>query len=253
VSIPDNARPILDFIGHKEAPLGYGQVYGKSKVQPPRDITTMSINEVLAWQDASVAAGSKSSAAGRYQVIRKTLRGLMGQLGLSGDEVFSSDMQDQLGFALLKGAGYTRWAAGAMPTEKFANGIAGVWASMPLVTGPKAGSSRYAGIAGNKALTSPDKFLAALGGATKPSAVGAEASPDGLDGQGRYVSTTTGAPPAPLDLAGAGDANPPAGPAPGFPSQPGATAQPRLSLWASLAAAILRLLSSLLRGSGKRS
>lgn len=59
--------------------------------------------------DQVIAAGPgwtkayKSSAAGRYQFMRATLKNLKKSLGLTGKELFSADVQDRLGFELLGG------------------------------------------------------------------------------------------------------------------------------------------------------
>ena len=67
---------MLNMIGALEAPAGYDQVYSGVVDHPPRRITTMTVDEVLAWQRQTVRT-SVSSAAGRYQIIRPTLQGLL--------------------------------------------------------------------------------------------------------------------------------------------------------------------------------
>ena len=52
---------------------------------------------------------------------------------------------------------------GEITREQFANNLASEWASLPLVTGPNAGRSKYAGDdAGNRALTTVQEFLNAI-------------------------------------------------------------------------------------------
>lgn len=52
---------------------------------------------------------------------------------------------------------------GEISREQFANNLANEWASLPLVTGPNMGRSRYAGdSAGNRALTKVQEFLDVL-------------------------------------------------------------------------------------------
>lgn len=70
-----------------------------------RDLVNMTINEVLEMQRQMLAhpANKKnSSAAGAYQIVRKTLQGLVDELGLSGDELYSREMQDRLAAQLLR-------------------------------------------------------------------------------------------------------------------------------------------------------
>lgn len=55
-------------------------------------------------QDIQRAHGEKtgSSAIGRYQIIRKTLAGLMKKLSLSPNLKFTPELQDRLALALLE-------------------------------------------------------------------------------------------------------------------------------------------------------
>lgn len=163
-TIPADARALLNFIGNKEAPKGYDQPYGGVTVQPPRPLTSMTINEVLAWQDEAVRRGSKSSAAGRYQFIRGTLRSTVRQMGLSGNERWSPDLQDQMAFHLLRGRGYDKFRSGEISAERFANNVAREWASMPVVSGPKAGRSYYDGDGLNKSLVNVNDYMGAVAG-----------------------------------------------------------------------------------------
>jgi len=157
-------RNVLAFVGDKEAPGGFDQVYSGSKLAPPKPITTMSINELLAWQDASVAAGSESSAAGRYQIIRKTLRGLVAKMGLNGSETFNQELQDRLAVELMNEAGLAQFKAGEITASEFGNRLSGVWAALPRVSGDGAGRSTYAGDGLNAATTSVDAFMGILAG-----------------------------------------------------------------------------------------
>ena len=64
---------------------------------------------------------------------------------------------------LLNGRGLNRFLKGEITREQFANNLASEWASLPLVSGPNAGLSAYAGDrAGNKALTTVQAFLSAI-------------------------------------------------------------------------------------------
>lgn len=70
-----------------------------------RDLVNMTINEVLEMQRQMLAhpANTKnSSAAGAYQIVRKTLQGLVSDLGLTGEELYSKEMQDRLAMQLLR-------------------------------------------------------------------------------------------------------------------------------------------------------
>lgn len=161
-------KGVLDFIANFEAPEGYNQVYGGTRLDPPRPITTMTVREVLHWQDRSVAAGSASSAAGRYQIIRGTLREQVraGAVGL--DEKFTPEVQDRIGNSLLEKRGLSDYRAGRISRETFADNLAKEWASLPAQKrdkrGRKAtGQSYYAGDGLNRAHTSQQSVLDVLG------------------------------------------------------------------------------------------
>jgi len=175
--------PLLDFIGSKEAPRGYDQVSGliSQSDYPYKPITQLTIGELLDWQE-SIDHLQLSEASGRYQIIEDTLRGydngqrgspksqpsyytpLYQSAGLSLSDLFSPKNQDKMATALLRGAGLDRYLAGTMSVQAFANAVAGVWASMPIVDGKDAGQSVYEGdIAGNSAKnTSIQAYLLVL-------------------------------------------------------------------------------------------
>jgi len=147
---PERLAGLLGFIGNLEAPLGYNQVYGRNKMAP---LDQMTINQVLSYQRDRVRRGSPSSAVGRYQFIRPTLRGLVRELGLSGDELFTPELQDSLAVHLLKRRGLDKYLDGQISLENFGNSLAREWASLPVLTGRKRGRSYYAGDGLNNALT----------------------------------------------------------------------------------------------------
>ena len=159
---PGRVRRLLDFIGSAEAPQGYDQVYSGSAIAPPQPVTSMTLSEVLAWQDRSVAAGAASSAAGRYQIVRDTLRGLIRNEGLSGGELFDAAMQDRLAIALMRQKGLDEFLAGQMNAATFGNGLAQVWAGLPRVAGRGAGDGVFDGFAGNNNTVSADAFIEIL-------------------------------------------------------------------------------------------
>ena len=158
-------KGLRDFIGQLESRGDYNAVYGGSRIQPPRPITTMTVREVLAWQDRSVAAGSASSAAGKYQIIRGTLRGLVSRGVVRLDEVFSPEVQDRCADALLRQRGLDDYRAGRITAAKFADNLAKEWASLPAILRdkrgrPAQGQSYYAGDGLNRALTTRAAVLA---------------------------------------------------------------------------------------------
>lgn len=126
--------PLLDLIGRAESGGNYDAHFGKANNTNPR-FTSMSIDAVIAWQKAFVSAGSISSAVGKYQIIRRTLKGLKTRLGLSGTEPLNVSRQDNMALTLLKGRGLEALLSGAISKERFIDNIAMEWAGLPNMTG----------------------------------------------------------------------------------------------------------------------
>lgn len=157
-SIPRPAARILDFIGEKEAPNGYDTVYGNNQRKLTKPITQMTVDELIANQ-SGFTKNFGSSASGRYQFMRATLQDLKKTENLSGREIFTPDLQDRLGYALLKRRGYTQWVNGTINHDSFMIGLAKEWASFPVpfdMQGAhrkvKRGETYYAGDKLNKSL-----------------------------------------------------------------------------------------------------
>ena len=167
-----NETTMLDFIGSLEAPGGFDTVYYGVRIAPPRPITTMSVGEVLDWQRRTVRGGSVSSAAGRYQIVRPTLKRLVDTGVVSRGETFDAATQQRLGLHLLRETGYRAGDTSAAT----ANRIAGVWAALPRIGGPGAGRSVYEGIAGNHALVKAGTYRGVLECRIAPEYTVAEAS-----------------------------------------------------------------------------
>ncbi|RWB64374.1 MAG: hypothetical protein EOQ48_01785 [Mesorhizobium sp.] len=155
--------PLLNLIGHTEGTdqgegynetLGYGAFTG-GKV----NLESMTLDQIDQLQTRMLSHPDNkwnSSAVGRYQIIRTTLRDLRRDLGLSGDEVFDRRMQDRLGMALLEKRGLSRWQSGQMSDAAFMNELAKEWASLPTPSGRGAYN-------GQRAVVSPGGVLTALG------------------------------------------------------------------------------------------
>lgn len=122
----------------------------------------MTIGELVDEQ-ASFTKRFKSSASGGYQFMRKTLQDLSRELRLSGKQMFDPDLQDRLGYHLLKRRGYVEFMAGQISVNEFAKRLAMEWASFPVLVATKGqhqqlkrGQSYYDGDALNKALVKPE-------------------------------------------------------------------------------------------------
>lgn len=167
-SIPKSAAILLDFIRQTEVgtsgPSGYDVIYGFNQGKLPKRLTQMTLAEVQAAQP-SWTRNFKSSAAGGYQFMRATLGGLIRELGLSGSQLLDANLQDRLGYHLLKRRGYLQWMAGTMSGVEFGKRLAQEWASFPVLAATKGahrqlarGQSYYSGDKLNKALVSPSQI-----------------------------------------------------------------------------------------------
>lgn len=145
---------LLNLIGKAESGIhGYNQTFGGKA-----PITDMTIDEVLDHQDTMKAAGSPSTAAGRYQFLQKTLKTLKKELGLTGEEKMTPELQDGLAIHLMRRRGLDRYLQGELGKEQFVNRLAQEWAGLPTT----AGQSYYAGDGLNKSNVPLDAFLTAV-------------------------------------------------------------------------------------------
>ncbi|MFW2589237.1 hypothetical protein [Sagittula sp. SSi028] len=139
---------LRDLIAEAEAgPAQYDAVQYGARIKPPKPPTQMTIGEIYAWIQATPR---QPHAIGRYQIIPKTLRGLVRKSGLPLTTRFSPQVQDQLADILLEEAGLSAMRKGALSRKGFMNNVAKIWAGLPNSTG----RSHYHGYAGNKATMS---------------------------------------------------------------------------------------------------
>jgi muramidase (phage lysozyme) len=165
--VPAGAMPILTLIGSVEAPGGYRQIYGgiPAAQYPPMPITSMTVDQVIEWQTRiRQAPNVASTAAGRYQIIRDTLAGLRTELRCGG-WIFDGPTQDRLAFALMRRRGWDKFKAGQISAATYGNALAREWASLPVIGGPNAGRSYYAGDGLNRSHVGVLEILAVLEGA----------------------------------------------------------------------------------------
>lgn len=92
-------KALLDLIASGEAnrgsPFGeYGGMHAGIKDAP--NVADMTIGQVKQLQRDKVSQGAKSSAAGRYQIINKSMDKYKQAAGLTDDDVFSPDNQDRM-------------------------------------------------------------------------------------------------------------------------------------------------------------
>ena len=122
-----------------------------------------------ALETAALQVGDAIITVSGYQFMRKTLQDLARELGLSGKQVFDPDLQDRLGYHLLKRRGYEEYMAGKITMTELAKRLAMEWASFPVLTATKGqhqqlkrGQSYYDGDALNKALVKPEAIETVL-------------------------------------------------------------------------------------------
>lgn len=160
---------ILNLIASKESGGNYNAFFGNGANQDNPRFTQMSITDVLGWQDQFVQSGSRSSAVGKYQIIRKTMRGLIKSMQLDTSNLFDENMQDKMAMKLMLGRGLKSFLSGGMSVTGFGNNLAKEWASFPVLSNIQGahrsvtrGSSFYSGDNLNHAHVDPADVEAAL-------------------------------------------------------------------------------------------
>lgn len=187
VNVPSSAATLLDFIGKAETGKtgrdAYDVLVFNRQNKLPKPLTEYTIDELLQAQKVWASSGwtvngkrLRGSAAGKYQIIRKTLLGLVQQLGIPGSTKFSPDVQDRLGFQLLTTRGWQAYVSGQITLNAFALSLAKEWASMPVLSTVRGanrevvrGESYYAGDGVNASQKSADEFEAILLAVKSPS------------------------------------------------------------------------------------
>ena len=123
---------VFGLIGQLESRSDYNTMAGGGN---KKQLTSMTINEVLQYQNSR---GKNMKAAGKWQIMPNTLRGLKKSMNLTGEELFTPEMQDRMAFELAMNRKGYRQFANATGDEKLAlmgaaqNDLAKEWASMPM-------------------------------------------------------------------------------------------------------------------------
>ena len=141
VSTPDLYyvyRPLLDLIGFTEGTdkgdgynetLGYGAYTGGDV-----DLVKMSLKQIDDLQGKMLAHPKNklnSSALGRYQIVRTTLRTIKRTLQLSNNLLFNEAFQDRCACYLLGVRGIDKYLSGRLKEDTLINNLAQEWASLP--------------------------------------------------------------------------------------------------------------------------
>ena len=164
-------RGLLNFIAELESAGNYDAYYSRARNTDNPRVSAMTLAALRTWQDEFVGPrGMPSSAAGRYQIIRRTLDSLINSMSLDPTAtVYDPNTQDSMAVKLLEGRGLKQYLGGNLSVDDFANALAREWASLPVVT-PQArdgrsiqpGFSYYSGVGDNKALAGVESFRRAV-------------------------------------------------------------------------------------------
>lgn len=174
VSVTQQEQYLLNLIASGESSRSGGDPYCSlyPSTYEPR-LVTMTINQVIDFQRYRTASrssgglGIASSACGRYQFIRKTLEGIVSQVGLDRNTRFTPQVQDYLILETLKRSrGLDSWKSGGISDEQFQLNLAKEFASVPVPFNTQGanravqkGESYYAGDRLNASHHNADVFL----------------------------------------------------------------------------------------------
>jgi len=130
--------------GFGTTPYDMVLAYGKY-LKPTKPISEMTMKELYAYQTQLLRSpknNKNSSAAGKYQAVRKSLFGKGGtaekpikgswvdKLGLKPTDKYDSTTQEKLGFLILQEAGYDSFTEGNKSATSFQNKLADLFASV---------------------------------------------------------------------------------------------------------------------------
>jgi hypothetical protein len=159
---------------------------GNSEKIIGKKLTDMTIGEIMKRGEKNIGDGERVFAAGRYQIIPKTLKGLVAAGFVNANDKFDEATQDKLGMALLQQRGLNRYKSGEISAEEFQNSLALEWGSMANTSGTsslggpnvamKGSGSKLAALLGGKGGTAATPVLASANVPDKPSAPAPEKS-----------------------------------------------------------------------------
>ena len=137
---------ILDLISSDESNGNYNAVIGDSAASD--DLSKKTISDIYELQNyLYFTLHRPSTAVGRYQIIRGTLKNLQEKSHLPSDSFFTPELQDKLAVQLLVGRGYRLWWTNKISSREFAHRISMEWASLPDPY--NGGKSHYDGVGPN--------------------------------------------------------------------------------------------------------
>ncbi len=158
---PTSYRPLLQLIAKAESNGNYNAYYGDANNHEIA-FTSMTIQQVLSWQQNFIHQGHPSSAVGRYQIINTTLASLVETIGVSPSQLFDQKTQDQLAIALIERRGAKEYVDGKLSKEAFAANLAKEWAALPKTLGDNPDASYYSGDGLNNSRVAVTELLGAI-------------------------------------------------------------------------------------------
>lgn len=135
-------RPLLNLLGLSEGTdkgrgynetLAYGAYTGGAV-----NLVALTLDKLDALQTKMLQHPKnsfKSSAAGRYQIVRTTMRQIKEKLDLPGTALYDEEMQDMAGCYLLGLRGIDKYLAGRLKEESLILNLSQEWASLPKPDG----------------------------------------------------------------------------------------------------------------------
>lgn len=171
----DQTLLLLDLIGKGESEGNYNAVYGNPG--NTRDLSQLTLDEIIGHQQEARRRGIPSTAIGKYGFLYKTLRGLKAEMGLSGSEPFTPELQDKMGRMLLNRRGLQAYRAGRISKATFALALSQEFASLP---DPTTGRSFYHGDGLNASRVPRSAVYRALGFAAQPASYSPNPAAHGL-------------------------------------------------------------------------
>lgn len=148
-------RPMLDLTGKSEGTdkgQGYNETlnYG-AYTGGPVNLVGMTLDQIDKLQTKMLQHPKnnlRSSAAGRYQIVRTTLRAIREQLPsrYPGSRLFNADCQDEAACFLLGMRGIDKWLAGRLSLDTLIENLAQEWASIPKPNGKGHYAGQNAGV-----------------------------------------------------------------------------------------------------------
>lgn len=144
ISPTPKGNALLDFIAKYESSDNYNVIYG-GEIKP---LTKMTIKEIYDLQDKMIEEKG-SSALGRYQFLKMTLKENVRKLGIDESSLFDEQLQDQIARSLLEKRGFEDYKLGKITTKQIIRNLSKEWAAL---SEDETNTSRHKGVLNNKAL-----------------------------------------------------------------------------------------------------